>query len=227
MATLIKKELVIKLNTLPAKYLLTDAGRNLAVRLAEKTSQSPNKENTQKRHIKITHSACKLDWTSSNSEAQKTCSKKPFIQNNDYQVTHDDSDIISLDDSVENNPKKFKTVEAKTDNSEIIINDSDSDSDSLPDVRDIFPSKKTFQVSTVLKTSSVYHNAKSASEAKMNCDSATEFEQQIKTDLSCNRFSNQTIDAAYRHKSSEVIMTLEPNDYEIILVLDTCETSHA
>jgi hypothetical protein len=39
--------------------------------------------------------------------------------------------------------------------------------------------------------------------------------------------SKQPTEAANKPRSDEIIMSLEPGGYEIILVLDTCETSHA
>ncbi len=225
MSTLAKKQLVTKLNTVPAKYSLTDSGRMLAITLTGRSVQLPNKENMPKTYNNPVFQPS-YNTFSPEKEVVHSYPMKSSYQSNEVEMDEEDLEIIDSDDFPQSNPKKIKTsaFPKSSDNLEILIDDSDSDS--LPDVRDVYPSKNLAQTSIIPKKSTSSKKLEPMAPLKKPCDNKPI--EKVQPNFSHPTLStNQSFDITTKPKLSDPIMTLEPNDYEIILILDTCETSHA
>ena len=147
MSTLTKKQLVIKSNTLPSYYYLTESGRSLAFKLLNDDTTKVTTPSSVKR-------------VSSSSDSDE-CS----IINNPKE--------ININQNLKRSQSSIKEVLPK------LVNISDSESSD-----DIIIVSKPV----------------------------------IKKPIETNNIAVQSID---------ILTTLPPGSYEIILIVDTCETSHA
>lgn len=187
MSTLIKKDLVIKANTLPAVYSLTDSGRDLALKLMDKStfsiSSSDNLTASEKQPLANSDA-------NYNSFENKNLHKSNLLglskQNNDKNVL---SSVLTEQPKMKNH----KDVIITLDNSCSEYDDCNLAMDDIIIIQENYETDlKTFERTNI-----------SLSSVK---EGVNDFKQSIKPD---------------------VMLTLPAGTYEIILLVDTCETSHA
>ena len=155
MSSLIKKNLVFKENKLPARYKLTEEGRNLAQTILnvtnensensdDTTSPPPKSDSISKKNQPTIEMEYESDQDSSpvNDKVEKSVLKSATIlatgktKNDVIEILSDsDCDIITIDDE---RPKEISTVsklsKANSKEAKKPVISSDSDSDSLPDI---------------------------------------------------------------------------------------------
>ncbi len=156
--TLIKKDLVLKSNTLPAKYSLTEQGRDLAFKLIE--NDGPKESQSQKEPKKTKKASARMEYSSSSSDSDEcTAVSKAFKSSSQSQSQNK----MQIDP--------------------IVVN---SDSESNDDI--------------VVITKPLELNSQP---------------------MSISQSSTKSFNY------NDILVSMPAGSYEILLVVDTCETSHA
>lgn len=256
MSSLVKKNLVIKENKLPARYKLTEEGRNLATTIlygAKENENEPSflkavanesrKKSPQKKTPTIPDKQVnRVEYVIKERETElieETSFKKTSFKEDVVEILSDsDSDIITISEAP-SKPTTSKSVQKKSVFINKNISDSDSD-DSLPDIGMEFSSKftykekspiKTTQTKTLLKTTSVNISQQATSYSSQI--SSTGLTQQIETISTSNtsKYASNFSESSFLKKTNgptpSVLYSFAPGTYDIMLFVDNCEQSHA
>ena len=242
MSGLIKRNLVLKSNNLPAKYMLTSEGRTLAHKLVNgnvasdtdsdaNDTESPKTNKIQKMSRQESAECLELSSPIKQTSPKRIYeSTKPTIQSNDFiEIGSDtDSDIITITET------KQVAVAKSSQRS------MQCDDDELPDI-DMLSQKSAFnydeyEVKKPAKTKPVEASAnitnitnKKFNVAEFKKVPSTKSDNQISSSYSASKpdqensqksNSNMSVD---KDKAPHVIFSYHPADYEILLFIDNCE----
>lgn len=236
MSTLIKRDLAIKENKLPARYRLTESGRTLAKRLlygimpdepsdedSENVIDEPkiDKPNKDRSGPKTTKKTVENVPVEQNQRKNYRSPEKPsniqsnFIEIND--IDSDDSDIIDLSQE----PVK-KSIPVK-----VSRKSSSLDEDCLPDLgvgEGIRNKNSNSNKSNDIVN--MYKKAKTNNNKPDEITAATSFKPTSQTTLT-QQFGQNNISSQNSTASLQTIETYPAGSFNIILYVDNCEQSHA
>lgn len=224
MSNLIKKDLAIKENKLPARYRLTESGRELARKLLYGISSETENKNDSDSDSDACVSAKKISKLNSNEPIKKSTKtnvsspvKNPIVSKSSDDCIEiidsdsQDSDILPIVEKIKPTNVKKKVLSNKEDDLPDIYmfkNRYDNSSDSDNGLEDI--SKPMAKSDNHTGLSQQFTNS---------TISSTKF--QSYNSFESNELSTRLID------KPTVLTTLQPGSFDIILFVDNCEQSHA
>ena len=225
---------------MPAKYSLTDEGRDLTLKLSEKSysttkqtsndeeptviiaKKAKNKKNdeSQTNHFKSQPTARKMS-SSSDSESDD-CLIIP---------ANDDSNFSIQLKSIEHiKSLSIETFEKPNEDDPFILLNSSSDTESNEDFC-IIPISSSNTKEVVQLQESNFNLKKTNFELKSRevsvQNTASNHTYQISQSQILSISQSHQISSTKNFNSDDILKILMPGTYEIILVVDTCETSHA
>jgi hypothetical protein len=249
MSNLIKKNLVEKANKLPARYSLTESGRQLAIKLIygitneneHKSSESSESDHEQRKEELAKEP---FNWISAEHNQHPPLTRNKYMikesetdlqsmRNEFIEIIDSDSDVISLNDD-DNLPKKstYGISQSKS-----FDND---DSDDLPDLN-VECKPKNIQKSSWIRNNSSESTGLSqpmASTCITNSQHQS-YSSAFTTSSKSNEFSISTLITKEPSTTTETssnlnkistptaLTTFSPGSFEVILFVDNCEQSHA